>query len=292
MRTLGIATVLDRIVQTMILQVVTAYCPPGTWSKYSYAYQEKLSVSDAVAEVDNIIADGYLFGIMLDLKAFFDNVPHDRLIRKLYNHLSDRRVVKLVTRFLTPVILMGKGKKIINRIGTPQGSVISPWLASMLYLDELDKELTARGLRFVRYADDVTVFCRSKKAAERIKRNLIDFLESVMHCPVNRDKTSVVSIDELAILGVKQEHNKWKIQRTKQAAACSIFLSELSKAWKSNSPDDIEMAVWRMRGFLNHYKRIPDIAKREVPAMTRWGERKLAALPLWKKVCHQRKFRL
>ena len=292
MRTLGIATVLDRIVQTMILQVVTAYCPPGTWSKYSYAYQEKLSVSDAVAEVDNIIADGYLFGIMLDLKAFFDNVPHDRLIRKLYNHLSDRRVVKLVTRFLTPVILMGKGKKIINRIGTPQGSVISPWLASMLYLDELDKELTARGLRFVRYADDVTVFCRSKKAAERIKWNLIDFLESVMHCPVNRDKTSVVSIDKLSILGVKREHNKWKIQRTKQAAACSIFLSELSKAWKSNSPDDIEMAVWRMRGFLNHYKRIPDIAKREVPAMTRWGERKLAALPLWKKVCHQRKFRL
>ncbi len=292
MRTLGIATVLDRIVQTMILQVVTAYCPPGTWSKYSFAYQEKLSVSDAVAEVDKIIAEGYRYGITLDLKAFFDNVPHDRLIRKLQIHLSDRRVVRLVIRFITPVILDGKGKKVINRIGTPQGSVISPWLASMLYLDELDKELTARGHRFVRYADDVTVFCRTKKTAQRVMLRLIDFLESVMHCPVNRDKTSVVSIKKLAILGVTQKRNKWKIQREKQQNACSIFLSGLSKARASYSADDIEVAVRRMRGFLNHYKRIPDLAKRDVPQIIRWGHRKLATLSLWEMVCHQRKFRL
>jgi hypothetical protein len=113
-----------------------------------------------------------------------------------------------------------------------------------------------------------------------------------MQCPVNRDKTSVVSIDKLSILGVKREHNKWKIQREKQQNACSAFLSELSKARTSNSVDDIETAVRRMRGFLNHYKRIPDLAKRDVPQIIRWGHRKLETLSLWEMVSHQRKFRL
>lgn len=202
MRTLGIATVLDRVVQRMILQAITGNLAEDTWSRYSFAYRKHCGVGDAIAEVNSILKEGYQYAISLDLKAFFDNVPHDRLIAKLRRHIADFRVVKLVIRFITPVMLKRKDRPSINRIGTPQGSVISPWLASMLYLDELDQELMSRGLRFVRYADDVTVFCRSKSAAKRVKAKLMDFIENTMKCPVNRDKTQVISIKRLELLGI------------------------------------------------------------------------------------------
>ena len=158
MRVLGIGTVLDRTVQTMILQVIPDFLPENPWSPFSFAYQAGLGVSDAIAEVNNIIEEGYSFCITLDLSAFFDNVPHDRLLGKLKVHLKDPRVIELVEKFLTSVIAGPNGAQKRNRIGTPQGSVLSPWLASDLYLHELDMELIRRGHRFVRYADDITVF--------------------------------------------------------------------------------------------------------------------------------------
>ena len=217
-RTLGIATVQDRIVQTMILQAVMKNLPENAWSPYSYAYLPHSGVADAIADVNRIKEEGYRYGISLDLKSFFDNVPHDRLTYQLRKHIADKRVVGLVNAFLTPLII-GRGKKRLtrNRIGTPQGSVLSPWLASMLYLDELDQELTRRGLRFVRYADDVTVFSMSRKAAKRTMARLVDFLENTMKCPVNKDKTKVVKIGELSLLGVYYDHGCWHIERDKNA---------------------------------------------------------------------------
>ena len=174
-RTLGIATVQDRIVQTMILQVINTHLPKETWNPHSYAYLPQSGVADAITEVNHIKEEGYRYGISLDLKSFFDNVPHDRLIQKLHVHIADKRVGRLVTAFLTAPIVGERGALTKNRKGTPQGSVLSPWLASMLYLDELDQEMEGRGLRFVRYADDITVFSMSKKAAKRTKARLIDF---------------------------------------------------------------------------------------------------------------------
>ena len=194
MRTLGIATVQDRIVQTMILQAVNANLPVNPWNQHSYAYHRQSSPAKAIAEVNRIREEGYRYGITFDLKSYFDNVPHDRLNYKLHFHIADKRVVRLVNSFLTP-LMIGKGRELTkNRKGTPQGSVISPWLASDLYLDELDQEMTRRGLRFVRYADDITVFTHSRKAARRTKARLTDFLENTMRCPVNKDKTKVVKI--------------------------------------------------------------------------------------------------
>jgi len=270
MRTLGIATVQDRIVQTMILQAVTANLPEDAWNKHSYAYLPESGVANAIAEVNHIREEGYRYGISLDLKSFFDNVPHDRLTYQLRTHITDKRVVSLVSVFLTP-LMIGKRRELTkNRIGTPQGSVLSPWLASMLYLDELDQELEHRGLRFVRYADDVTVFSHSRKSAKRIKARLIEFLENTMKCPVNKDKTKVVKIDDLSLLGVYLDRGYWRIQRDKERDASAAYLAGLHKYAKTKKAAFLVKTADHMRGFVNHYARIPGMAHDEVPALKRW----------------------
>ena len=282
MRTLGIATVMDRVVQTMILQAVMKNLPENPWSSYSYAYQSGRGVADAIREVNRIRREGYQFGIALDLKAFFDNVPHDRLIRKLHAHLTDKRVVKLVTAFLTPLVIGKHGTLTKNRIGTPQGSVLSPWLASELYMDELDKEMTRRKLRFVRYADDVTVFCRSKKAANRVKARLMCFIENTMRCPVNREKTTVTGIEHLSLLGVNLEQDQWHILRKKERTACAGYLDGLNRYAKTKNDFYLLKAAQRMNGFINHYKRIPEMARDEVPALKRWCRNRWKAVAGYK----------
>ena len=278
-RTLGIATVMDRVVQTMILQVVTDNLPGDPWSKHSYAYLPKRGVADAITEVNRIREEGYRFGISLDLKAFFDNVPHDRLIAKLRRHIADKRVVRLVKNFLTPVVLGKHGHRTINRIGTPQGSVLSPWLASMLYLDELDKEITYRRHRFVRYADDVTVFCHSEQAAKRVRNRLIEFLESTMRCPVNREKTKITAIERITTLGVRLSKGKWHIDREKLLQLRSGFRSLIEEYAKTQEELHLSEAIQRIGGFLAHYARIPGIAVKEVNELKRW------CLRIWNASC-------
>ena len=273
-RVLGIAIVRDRVVQKMILQAVTAALPGTPWSPFSFAYQEKRSVANAIAEVNRIREEGYRFCVTLDLKSFFDNVPHDRLFEKLRRHLRDPRVIRLGKRFLTPVIAEESGALKRNRIGTPQGSVLSPWLASELYLDEFDQELTRRGIRFVRYADDITVFCHSHSAAKRVKVRLIKFFEDTMRCPVNREKTHIVDIRKLAVLGVYLDKGHWHIQREKEQEVCGEFLHALEKYAKSKDLDELERAVSCINGFLQHYWRIPGLARKEVKDINRWCVRK------------------
>ena len=274
MRVLGIGTVLDRIVQMAILQVVPGFLPENPWSPFSFAYQAGLGVSNAIAEVNNIREEGYSFCITLDLSAFFDNVPHDRLLGKLKVHLKDPRVIELVEKFLTSVIAGPNGKLKRNRIGTPQGSVLSPWLASEVYLHELDMELTRRGHRFVRYADDITVFSHSRSAAKRIKARLIQFIEGTMKCPVNREKTKIVDIRKLAVLGVYLDNGHWHIQRDKEIEVCGSFLRSLESYSKSKDKEVLAEAVARIDGFLQHYKRIPGLARKEVKDIARWCTRK------------------
>lgn len=274
MRVLGIATVLDRITQTMVLQKVAELLPDNTWSPFSFAYQEGIGVANAIAEVNRIREEGYSFCICLDLSAFFDNVPHDRLLEKLQVHLKDPRVISLVGKFLTPVIAGPNGAWKRNRIGCPQGSVLSPWLAAELYLHELDMELTLRGHRFVRYADDITVFCPSRSAAKRIKTRLIQFIEDIMKCPVNNEKTKIVDIRKLAVLGVYLDNGHWHIQREKEQEKCGDYLTALEKFAKSKDEEDLEEAVNRMTGFLQHYRRIPGLARKEVKDIARWCTRK------------------
>lgn len=277
LRRLGIAIVQDRIVQRMILQVVMANLPESPWSPFSYAYLKGCSTANAIAEVNRIREEGYSHAIELDLKSFFDNVPHSRLTCQTHIHIADRRVVKLIISFITPLVIEKNGRLVKNRKGTPQGSVISPWLASMLYLDELDQEMTRRGLRFVRFADDVTVFAHSRKSANRIMDRLIDFMENTMECPVNREKTKVIGIEHLSLLGVKLDNEYWTIRRDKVRGACAEYLRNMCKYTQTKEEAYLQKAAQRMSGFIEAFSRIPDISCSHILALQRWCRNKWKA---------------
>ena len=292
MRTLGIATVRDRIVQRAILQVVEASLSENAWSPHSYAYQIGRGVKDAIAEVNSIREEGYCYALKLDLESFFDNVPHDRLMKKLQIHIPNEFLVEMIRAFLTPLVIDEDGMITRNEKGTPQGSVISPWLASKLYLDELDQEMTRRGLRFVRFADDITVFFFSRKAAKRAMSRIVDFIENTMKCPVNLEKTRIVEIEQLSLLGVAWEDNCWRIQRDKVRDACAEYLGNIDKYTKMKDDFYLYKAAQHMRGFINGFIKIPEISHRQILALKRWctnkwletGERNLFFDQKWLKI--------
>ena len=287
-RTLGIATVRDRLVQRMLLNTAEYLLPASCWSEYSYAYQKNKSVADAIAEINRIRKEGFKFAIKLDLSSFFDNVPHDRLTAKLKQHIADERAVRLINSFLTQEMRDNKGNRWINRKGSPQGSILSPWLASKLYLDELDKELRKRNLRFVRYADDITVFCHSRQAAKRIKQRLIKFVETVLQCPVNHEKTEIVEINQLAVLGVVLKKGRWIIDPKKAKEYCGEFRCGMKTFLRTGDSRFFEEARVSFVSKIKYYKRIPGINKRKIEAMQRWASRvvrqTLCAIPPERKV--------
>lgn len=270
MRPLGIATVLDRIVQRMILQVVISSLPENPWSPYSFAYQIGRNVGTAIKEVNSIRGEGYTHAVKIDLTSFFDNVPHDRLMKKLRIHIPDKRVVGLINAFLTTLVIGQDGTVLRNRKGTLQGSPISPWLASMLYLDELDQEMTRRGLRYVRFADDITVFTKSRKSAKRCKARLIEFIQNTMGCPVNSDKTVIEEVEHLSLYGVTWANGTWRIQRDKAREACAIYLGYLGDYTKMKDDFWLWKAASQMKGFITHFSIFPDFNRRQIRALKRW----------------------
>ena len=289
MRSIGIAIVLDRIVQRMILQVVTNNLPEEPWSPFSYAYQKGRHIGHAIGEVNRIRKEGYTHAVKMDLTSFFDKVPHDRLMKKLRIHIPDKRVVGLVIAFLTTLVIGPNGTVSRNRRGTIQGSPISTWLASMLYLDELDQEMTRRGNRYVRFADDITVFCKSKKAARRCKARLIKFIETTMGCPVNKDKTVIEEIENLSLFGVELANGLWSIQREAEREKCASYLKSLKGYEKTKDVYYLREAADGMEGFISHFGIIPDFNQRQLKALKRWclnkwwktGERKMLFNQKW-----------
>jgi RNA-directed DNA polymerase len=188
MRTLGIPTVMDRMIQQALSQVLTPIFDP-TFSADSYGFRPGRSTHQAVQRAREYMAAGYRWVVDLDLAKFFDTVQHDVLMRRVSRRVKDKRVLRLIGRFLRAG-MMEDGLTSPRTEGTPQGGPLSPLLSNIL-LDDLDKELERRGHRFVRYADDFQVFVKSKAAGERVKASLERFLEKRLRLKVNRDKSAV-----------------------------------------------------------------------------------------------------
>ena len=187
-RKLGIPTVMDRTIQQALdLYLQSMYEP--TFSTHSYGFRPGKRAHDAVRQAKAYINEGYTWVIDMDLEKFFDRVNHDRLMRTLSFRIKDPRVLRLIRKYLQAGIMEG-GLTTPNRQGTPQGSPLSPLLSNIV-LDELDKELESRGIRFVRYADDCQMYAGSKRAAERILKNLTTLIEKKLKLKVNRDKSAV-----------------------------------------------------------------------------------------------------
>lgn len=197
-RMLGIPTAQDRVIQQAIAQVLTKHFDP-TFSEFSYGFRPGKSAHQAVAQAQRYIAEGCKFVVEMDLAKFFDSVNHDRLMTKLEKHIEDRMLLRLIRRYLRTGI-MSEGVVQIRDEGTPQGSPLSPIL-SLIVLDELDKYLEKRGLKFTRYADDNNVYVRSERAGKRVLENLITFIEGTLKLRVNRDKSGVFRPNRAKFLG-------------------------------------------------------------------------------------------
>ena len=188
MRKLGIPTVLDRFVQQAMLQVVQRLWEP-TFSDHSYGFRPGRSAHQAVAQAQQHIVDGYRVVVDLDLEKFFDQVNHDMLMGRLAKRVMDKRVLKLIRRFLNAGVLEG-GLISPTFEGTPQGGPLSP-LLSNIFLDELDFELERRGHRFVRYADDCNIYVRSERSGHRVMESVTHFITRRLKLKVNSKKSAV-----------------------------------------------------------------------------------------------------
>lgn len=197
-RKLGVPCVVDRVIQQAVLQVLQKQWDPA-FSEHSYGFRPGRSAHQAVAQAQRYIAEGYNYVVDIDLEKFFDRVNHDMLMARVAGRVSDKRVLKLIGAFLNAGVMENGLVRPIDE-GTPQGGPLSP-LLSNLVLDELDRELSRRGHRFCRYADDCNIYVRSHRAGERVMASISRLLITKLRLKVNESKSAVARPEERKFLG-------------------------------------------------------------------------------------------
>lgn len=197
-RKLGIPTVVDRVIQQAITQVLSPIFEEQ-FSDYSFGFRPKRGAHDALKQCQQNINDGYIYVVDMDLEKFFDKVCQSKLIEVLSRTIKDGRVISLIHKYLNAGVVEN-GVFAKTEVGVPQGGPLSPLLSNIM-LNELDKELASRGHRFVRYADDCMIFCKSKKSAVRTLENIVPYIEGRLFLKVNRDKTEVAHVSKVKYLG-------------------------------------------------------------------------------------------
>jgi group II intron reverse transcriptase/maturase len=197
-RSLGIPTVVDRMIQQAIAQVLSPVYEEQ-FSENSYGFRPKRSAHQALNKCRNYITERYVYAVDMDLEKFFDTVNQSKLIEVLSKTVKDGRVISLIHKYLNAgVVVCNKFEE--STMGVPQGGPLSPLLSNIM-LNELDKELERRGHRFVRYADDLVILCKSDRSAERTLANIIPYIEKKLFLKVNREKTAVAKISKIKFLG-------------------------------------------------------------------------------------------
>ena len=197
-RKLGIPTVIDRIIQQAIAQVLTPIYEPK-FSEGSYGYRPNRSAKDAVLKVKEYADEGYKFAVCLDLSQYFDTLCHELLMNMLREDIKDRRLIELIKRYLKSGV-MENGIVMKTEEGSPQGGNLSPLLAN-IYLDKFDKEFERRGVKVIRYADDIILLAKSIRAAERLLRTSTEYLEKKLKLKVNTEKSRAVSVYSIRNFG-------------------------------------------------------------------------------------------
>ena len=204
-RLLGIPTVVDRVIQQAVAQVLTPIYEEK-FSENSYGFRPNRSAKQAIMKSKEYIEAGYRWVVDIDLAKYFDTVNHDKLMRLLSGTIKDSRVLSLIRKYLQSGVMIN-GVVMETEEGTPQGGNLSPLLSNIM-LNELDNELTKRGLKFCRYADDCNIYVRSRKAAERVMASITRFIEGELKLKVNKDKSTVGRPWKLKFLGFSFYHKK------------------------------------------------------------------------------------
>ena len=256
-RTLGIQTVVDRMISQALAQILTPLFDP-TFSESSFGYRSGRSAQQAVNAAQGYVADGHRWVVDVDLDKFFDRVQHDRLMARVARKVKDKRILKLIRRFLNAGI-MNNGLQEASTEGTPQGSPLSPLLSNIM-LDDLDKEIEARGHRFVRYADDVRIFVKSERAASRVLDGVTHFVEKRLGLKVNAKKSKVIKASKATLLGFGFYSLKG-IKLRVAPGAIKRFKDELRRLTKRNWGVSMQYRIDSINGYVQSwmaYYRIAD----------------------------------
>ena len=284
-RPLGIPTVRDRVVQAATKRILE----PIFEAKFldcSFGFRPERSAHMALKKIRKDLMDGYLYVIDADIKSYFDTIPHDKMINEVREEVTDGSVLSLLESFLEAGIMEG-GSFQLSQTGTPQGGVISPLLAN-IYLHRLDEQMTERGHRITRYADDFVICCRSQKGAERVLRTVVRFLEQEMGLKVHPDKTKIANNQEesFVFLGHEFKPGHWM---TPSAKAWKKFKERVKEVTRRNQTVNVEQLVKKklnpyLRGWGNYFGH-GDIKKR-FKSMDSWIRRRLRMVQLrsWRKV--------
>ena len=254
-RNLGIPNVIDRIIEQAVAQVLTPIVEPH-FSEYSYGFRPNRCAQQAVIKLLEYFNDGYPYIVDIDLEKFFDNVHHDKLMTLVRNIIHDPDTESLIHKYLKAGVMI-KGKYEDTPVGTPQGGNLSPLLSNIM-LNELDKELEARGLHFVRYADDCVIAVGSSAAANRVMHTMTGWIERKLGLKVNMTKTKVTKPMKLKYLGfgfVKM-NGKWEARPHKDSIA--NFKRKLkrltNRSWPITMDERIQRLNWVIRGWINYFR--------------------------------------
>ena len=279
-RLLGIPTVVDRMIQQAIAQVLTPIYE-RQFSQGSFGFRPNRGAKQALVRVTEIVNEGYHYAVGIDLERFFDTVNHAKMIEILQRTVKDTSVISLIHRYLNAGVMTGT-KVEPTREGTPQGGPLSPLLANIL-LNELDKELERRGHPFVRYADDGLIFCRSRRAAERVRASIIKFIEKGLKLKVNREKTECAYIGKLKFLGYGFYMSKGKCRLRLHEKSETKLRRKLKQITSRSNGMGYEQRKTALRNYLRGWTEYFNLADmgHKVAAIDQWLRRRLR-MCIWK----------
>jgi len=278
-RTLGIPTLTDRLIQQALHQVLTPIFEP-TFSAHSYGFRPGRNAHQVVRQAQRYVADGYRVVVDLDLEKFFDRVNHDLLMGKLAGKIADHRVLQLIRRYLAAG-MMAEGLVSPRREGTPQGGPLSPLLSNIL-LTDLDRELERRGHKFCRYADDCNIYVRSQRAGERLLASLTRFLAERLKLKVNKAKSAVAPPWRRTFLGYSLTWHKAprrRIAATSRERLVQKVRLVLKGARGRSLRHTIDQINPILRGWAAYFKLTE--TKRVLEELDGWIRRKLRCI-LWR----------
>lgn len=284
-RNLGIPTVVDRVVQQAIAQVLTPIYEKR-FSENSFGFRPKRSAHGAIRKSQSNIQEGYKYVVDMDLEKYFDTVNQSKLVEVLSRTIKDGRVISLIHTFLKSGVIV-RHKYEETEVGVPQGGNLSPILSNIM-LNELDKELENRGHKFVRYADDLLIFCKSRRSAERTLENILPFIEKKLFLKVNREKTVVDEATKVKFLGFSFYKSKEEVKvriHPKSIAKMKAKVKELTGRSNGVGNEDRARKLRRyIMGWVNYFK-IADM-KKLLQSTDEWMRRRIRMIywKQWKRV--------
>ena len=284
-RSLGIPTVQDRMIQQAIAQVLSKLYEP-IFSESSFGFRPNRGAKNAIKQSETYINQGYKWVIDMDLEKFFDKVNHNILMGKLEKKIKDKRLLKLIRKYLESGVLIN-GIKVSSEEGTPQGGPLSPLLANIM-LDDVDKELEKRGHKFCRYADDCNIYVKSKRAGLRVMDSITRIIENELKLKVNKDKSAVDIVSKRKFLGFSFYFVKGVAKIRIHEKSIKRFKEKVKSITNRNRGISMDLRLLKLndsiKGWINYFGIAN--AKRKLLELDKWIRRRLRACiwKQWKKI--------